>query len=107
MIGKFDLLLVSKAKQNKKKKNRKFVVISLLINCIIITVIFGFLVEKIGLICQFLVDEHIIGSGFAQSAVIHGVCFLTTAVEDVDVTVSVRARSIIQSIKISSLKVNK
>ncbi|XP_066913207.1 protein unc-79 homolog isoform X2 [Clytia hemisphaerica] len=60
-------------------------------------------VDKVGLLCQFI-EARNIKEGKAKSAVVHAVCYMTIAMEDINSTVSTRARSVLQSIKISSLK---
>lgn len=62
-------------------------------------------VDKVGLMCQFVSDEYICNSPYARSVVVYGMVFLTHAFEDISTMVATRARSVIQSINITSLKV--
>lgn len=66
-----------------------------------------FLVERIGLICQFFPQESIRQSQPSKSVVIHAIAFLCYAVTDAVITVAMKARSMIEAIRLSSLKVNK
>ena len=68
------------------------------------TIFFHITVDRIGLLCQFI-DQQYIKDSLARSVVVHCLSFMTIAVEDISITVSTRARSVLQSIKISSLKV--
>lgn len=59
-------------------------------------------VEKVGLMCQFL-TSYIIRHPLKQSVIVHGITFLVLSTEDVVMTVANKAKSLIQSIKITSL----
>ena len=61
--------------------------------------------DRVGLLCQFIDGNHV-KDGLARSVVVHCLSYMSIAVEDISITVSTRARSVLQSIKITSLKVS-
>ncbi|XP_047132368.1 protein unc-79 homolog isoform X1 [Hydra vulgaris] len=61
-------------------------------------------VDKIGLICQFFGGDFSHNEHPGKSVVVHGITYLAYALQDVNVSVAMKARSMMQAIKSTSLK---